>query len=175
MYYDKKHNRVLLRDGRSIVSLDQMTKYILVDDIPPNTFCLPSEDTELYQNKWGIDLSSDIEDVLPTPPDPSLSQDQYSDLLTRITASSRYTSSYDDRIEKEMKFFSSTNNLRFVYECMKVVDKFKQDGVVWGVGRGSCCASVVLYLIELHDIDPMMMDIPFSELSKENESVRWKD
>jgi hypothetical protein len=43
------------------------------------------------------------------------------------------------------------------------VDKFKESDTVWGVGRGSSCASLVLYLIGLHKVDPVRFNIPLTE------------
>lgn len=44
-----------------------------------------------------------------------------------------------------------------------IVDTFKQSGTVWGVGRGSSCASLVLFVIGLHKVDPIKYNIPMSE------------
>lgn len=44
-----------------------------------------------------------------------------------------------------------------------VISKFKETGTFWGVGRGSSCASLVLYLIGLHKVDPVKFSIPMEE------------
>jgi DNA polymerase III alpha subunit len=44
-----------------------------------------------------------------------------------------------------------------------VIDRFKETNQVWGVGRGSSCASLVLYLIDLHKVDPIKFGIPLTE------------
>ena len=48
-----------------------------------------------------------------------------------------------------------------------LIDKFRNDGIVWGVGRGSSCASYVLFLLFVNDVDPVRFGINFSEMSKE--------
>lgn len=73
---------------------------------------------------------------------------------------------YIQRVEKELRFFDQSNNIKFLFKLKDMIDKFKQDGVVWGVGRGSSCASLILYIMEVHDIDPVEFDIPFIELTK---------
>lgn len=44
-----------------------------------------------------------------------------------------------------------------------VVDVLRNEGKVWGVGRGSSCASLVLHLIGIHEVDPIKYGIPLSE------------
>ncbi len=44
-----------------------------------------------------------------------------------------------------------------------VIARFNETGTIWGVGRGSSCASLVLYLIGLHKVDPIKFGIPMSE------------
>jgi hypothetical protein len=45
----------------------------------------------------------------------------------------------------------------FVFETLEIHDVFH------GVGRGSACASLVLYLIGVHMVDPIEYDIPINE------------
>ena len=44
-----------------------------------------------------------------------------------------------------------------------VIDKFKEENVVWGVGRGSSCACLILFLMGVHLIDPVKYKIPMHE------------
>lgn len=44
-----------------------------------------------------------------------------------------------------------------------VVDTLKKNNQVWGVGRGSSCASLILFLIGLHKVDPVKFAIPMAE------------
>lgn len=48
-----------------------------------------------------------------------------------------------------------------------IVDTFKDNGVVWGSGRGSSCASYLLYLIELHDVDSVKYDLTIDEFLRD--------
>lgn len=48
-----------------------------------------------------------------------------------------------------------------------VVDRFRATNTVWGVGRGSSCASYLLFLLGLHCVDPIKYNIPFSEFFHE--------
>lgn len=44
-----------------------------------------------------------------------------------------------------------------------IVSEFRKNNIVWGVGRGSSCASYVLYLIGVHSVDPVKYHIDYSE------------
>lgn len=44
-----------------------------------------------------------------------------------------------------------------------MVNDWRDRGVVWGVGRGSSCASLVLFLVGLHRIDPVRWKVPMEE------------
>lgn len=44
-----------------------------------------------------------------------------------------------------------------------LIDTFRKNDVVWGVGRGSSCSSYILYLIGMHRVDPLKYDLDFSE------------
>ena len=72
----------------------------------------------------------------------------------------------EPRIIEEMNYFKSTNNLCFLSKIVDLIDKFRQEGVVWGVGRGSSCASLVMYLLCITDVNPLEYDISFVEFSK---------
>ena len=45
-------------------------------------------------------------------------------------------------------------------------DKFIQNNVIWGVGRGSSVASYLLYLLGIHLIDPLKYDLDIHEFLK---------
>ena len=44
-----------------------------------------------------------------------------------------------------------------------IVDTLKHENKVWGVGRGSSCASLTLFLIGLHQVDPIKFNIDMTE------------
>lgn len=176
MYIDDKRNRILLRSGESIVGIDEMARMILADKIPDKTYCVLSDDSRLYEEKWGGKIGKDVDDVIPSVlADKEDSKIHIDQLVSRITKANRYKEEYIDRLDEEFDFFIRTNNIRFVLKCAELIDKFKEEGVVWGVGRGSCCASLMLYVLEVHDINPITFDIPFSELSKEGNKMRWEE
>jgi DNA polymerase III alpha subunit len=44
-----------------------------------------------------------------------------------------------------------------------IIDKLRKSDTLWGVGRGSSCASLVLFLLGLHAVDPIKYNIPMEE------------
>jgi len=43
------------------------------------------------------------------------------------------------------------------------VNIFEENKVVWGTGRGSSCASYILYLIGIHQVDSVKYDLDLGE------------
>jgi DNA polymerase III alpha subunit len=71
-----------------------------------------------------------------------------------------------DRIERELREYDARGLLDILRVLIYTVDMFKQHKVVWGVGRGSSCASYVLYLLGVHSVDPIKYAIPLEEFFK---------
>jgi DNA polymerase III alpha subunit len=67
------------------------------------------------------------------------------------------------RVVDELDEIYRRGLVEFVKTVIFVIDTFKKDGVVWGVGRGSSCASFILFILGLHSVDCIRLDIPMSE------------
>lgn len=171
MYVDIKDNRILLTNGISLVNMDEyVSRYLREGAKPPDHIrVMDCEDSDKYFMVTGEDVGYDEESI----PDLETKEHKMIHIQLDIEKFPRYheiLGTYDDyvidRIDMEIEFFNRKNS-EFIYKLIDLIDKFKKDGVIWGVGRGSACASVLLYIIEVHDLDPIKFDIPFSELSKE--------
>lgn len=66
---------------------------------------------------------------------------------------------YVDRFQTELGLIRARNMGEFVACMFYMVDTFTRNNVVWGVGRGSCVESLVLFLIGVHQIDPVLHEI----------------
>lgn len=168
MIYDKKRNRILLRNGESVVSSEEYVRRTLKGDETDSLGVVPSDDATIYDFLYNENTTTEIEDI-DVYPDNEIEQEQVEYVISRVFDSPRWDDSMSERVEREMLFFDSTDNYGFLLRCINLIDRFKEDGVVWGVGRGSSCASLVMYLIEVNDINPLTFDIPFSEFSKVQE------
>lgn len=173
MYLDSRKNRVLLSNGISILDVDDYVEIMLTGgEVPPHMTIESSEDTKIYKMITGIDVGYDIDDYQePSPPKHThglidIDPDKYSRFDKMLDL---YGEPFIDRLADEIEFFERENS-ELIHKLMNLIDRFKEDGVVWGVGRGSACASMLMYIIEVHDIDPIRFKIPFNELTKESGS-----
>lgn len=73
------------------------------------------------------------------------------------------TEIYQNRLAEEISMMLERNMDQFLRALIFMVDRFVESGVVWGIGRGSCCASLVLFLIGVHMVDPVEYEIPITE------------
>lgn len=70
---------------------------------------------------------------------------------------------YGYRIYNEMAQIKAFEVEPLFRTLIYIVEKLKQEGKVWGVGRGSSCASLILHLIGVHEVDPVKYNIPLTE------------
>lgn len=176
-YYDSKLDRVLLRDGTSIVSPRRYAQMLIEGQDVSGIHVLDSFDADVYNFKYSTDISREIELVEVHPVQShDASEEMFNALVESILSSPRFKDSeeYQKRIEDELEFFVRTSNVVFLIECHRLISQMKENGDVWGVGRGSSCASLLLFILGVTDIDPVKYDIPFSELSKEIEASKWE-
>lgn len=174
MYFDSKRNRLLLRDGRSLVDSFEYARRIIEGEDLSGVFVVEDEASRKYDlvERTNVSVPFDGVDVHPTP-DHSNDIQHLHDVIEEIGRSPRFDGSDIQiaRIDHELEFFSSNGHIQFIWEMIQLIKQFKEDGVVWGVGRGSSCASLIMFILEVNDVNPLLYDIPFSELSKVQESV----
>lgn len=75
---------------------------------------------------------------------------------------------YTERLAQEIFMMSERDMYPFVQCLVWIIDEFRKNKVVWGVGRGSSCASLAMFLLDINRIDPVKYDIPITEFLKEN-------
>lgn len=73
------------------------------------------------------------------------------------------------RVKDEIREFERRDEIDILRVMKYVVDSFRKNNVVWGVGRGSSVSSFCLYLIGINKIDPLKYDIPYTEYFKDKE------
>ena len=74
---------------------------------------------------------------------------------------------YNQRVAAELNEIRLRGMELLVKTLIYVVDRLKETNTIWGVGRGSSCASLVLFLIDLHKVDPIKYNIPMEEFFHE--------
>lgn len=70
------------------------------------------------------------------------------------------------RISSELSAFKANGVSMIIPTLIYIIDVFKSSNIVWGVGRGSCTASYILYLIGLHDVDSIKYDLDIRDFIK---------
>ena len=73
---------------------------------------------------------------------------------------------YASRLMDELQEMNNRNMFPFIRCLVYVRDKFRENRVVWGVGRGSSCACLVMYLLDINKVDPVKYEIPMEEFFK---------
>lgn len=67
------------------------------------------------------------------------------------------------RVGKELLLYQERNLFNLLRQLKYMVDTWRKNNIVWGVGRGSSVASYVLYLIGVHRINSMYYDLDIEE------------
>ena len=71
-----------------------------------------------------------------------------------------------ERIEKELDLYNEYAMEIILKAIIYIIDVFKDNGVVWGTGRGSSCSSYILFLLGLHSVDSVKYDLDLNEFFK---------
>ena len=161
-------DRVLFLDGISLVPDDVAMKKIKeIGYIPKHFKVQQSRDSEEYDriNGTSVTYASCFEKIDPE----YITNTKLPELVDFLYKNKRDDTddiTHKSRLDTELYFFASHKKTEFLCNIKDFIDKLRADDVVWG-GRGSSCASYVLYLIGVHAINPIKFDINFSEFSKE--------
>lgn len=178
--FTKLNNRILLHNGVTVVPpsrisgglLKQLSsKYIRATKLTPelvefNSFAehpiKPFDvDSDLKFN-INTDLILPIEyialDVV------ALVTQLHGDYITTKENYQRYHSTF----KQELSWFQTHDKLSILKTVKFIVDRLKQHNIPWGLGRGSSVYSYILFLLELHSIDPIEHDLDYKEFLRDN-------
>lgn len=73
---------------------------------------------------------------------------------------------YTERLEYELFEMDKRGMFQFIRCVFYVVEELHKNNIVWGVGRGSSCASLVLFVLGINRVDPVKYNIPVGEFIK---------
>lgn len=93
--------------------------------------------------------------------------DEYKELdIARWVLDQCTTEAELQRVGEELMLYVERDLLSLLQLMKYLVDTFRKNKVVWGVGRGSSVASFVLYKIGVHKIDSLYYQLPIDEFLK---------
>jgi DNA polymerase III alpha subunit len=70
------------------------------------------------------------------------------------------------RVQLELEEFEQRDMLIVLKWLKYFVDTMRENNLIWGVGRGSSCASYCLFLIGIHKIDSIKYELDIKEFLK---------
>ena len=91
-------------------------------------------------------------------PDPYKNIDIKEYCLQRCT-----TNVQRDRVTCEIQLFEERQMIPVLRHLIWMVDHMRKHKILWGVGRGSCVSSFILYLIGINRIDPLKYNLDIKE------------
>jgi DNA polymerase III alpha subunit len=172
------NDRVLRFDGVSIVEPDQV-EALLRQGAVPSQLRVVYETPEIEAFNRHVSLAERLMEFEPEPlsfkfawqlPPEFLSLDVeehvsvvFGERLPALEYDSAQTEDAITRVALELQGFRE----RGLYDLLRVIiftlHRFRETNQVWGVGRGSSCASYILFLLGLHVVDPIKFEVPLEE------------
>jgi DNA polymerase III alpha subunit len=147
---------------------------MILKNVPLNKIFVTqmSDDIDKFNINSSIKMGvkDDLEDIylswsLPGPYK-YMDIDEY---LLNLTDNIEKDHLYEQRLKRladEIVLFKQYNLDDVLKVIVFIVDEMKKKNAVWGVGRGSSCSSYILYLIGLHDVDPVLYEIDIQDFLK---------
>jgi len=111
-----------------------------------------------YPPNYDIDVFHQTQQSLWHMPEEYLSLDIAQWLLDQCQTQEEL-----QRAGKELLLYQERNLFNLLRQLKYIVDTWRKNNIVWGVGRGSSVASYVLYLIGVHRINSMYYDLDIAE------------
>lgn len=90
--------------------------------------------------------------------------DEYKDLDIAQWVLDKCTTEVElQRVGKELLLYQERDLFPLLKQLKYVIDTWKSNNIVWGVGRGSSVSSYVLYLLGVHRINSIYYDLDIEE------------
>jgi hypothetical protein len=146
-----------------------LDKFLVKDDLSPPTY--NSSVDKLYAGfpllKYMPEINVPIEEFDQLQQRHWYMPQDYKDLdIAKWALDQCKTQSELQRVGQELLLFQERDAFNLLRYLKYMIDTFRANSVVWGLGRGSSVASYVLYLIGVHKIDSLYYDLPIEEFLK---------
>lgn len=171
------NDRILLENGQSVVEPSKAEE-LLAAGLKPNQLLVTELTDEIEQfNRFSVDKIRAFTHAPDTPKLEWVIPDQYKYLdveqhllglaKAKIKDSDPLCKQREARFIEELMIFEARGMFPLLRTLIFIVDRMKANHVVWGVGRGSSCSSYLLYLIGLHQVDPVKYDISIKDFTRD--------
>ena len=170
-------DRVLFFDGDTVITPDQVYEFAEQEAHARGGNLCVTESTQEIENfnslvesaaqiivkqdfreldlDWNIPedyLNIDLEQYLADKLGAEIDDMSYNDAVIRAY-----------RVKEELEVYESLDLLPVLRVIIYVINRLCSYKVVWGIGRGSCVASYVLYLIGVHDVDSVLYELDYTD------------
>lgn len=162
--------------GRVTINTEQAFEFLLQGGDLSEVFIEPDAECERYNRLCRE--NDKLAYLLSPPPEPTRSpEEEHAERaatwlipeairsidVREFLLSMCVTPEQSARVNEEMDLFEARGLIPVLRLMIHLVDRFREKGVVWGVGRGSSVASYCLYLIGINRIDPMRYGLEIGE------------
>jgi DNA polymerase III alpha subunit len=178
-YYTELQDRILWFDGTFSVEPQTVVDYIAYLDTGKMYVTEINEDVKKYNllvdNDKELTIKKQLEDFTERAKTWNIPKSvQNLDLKAFLLKIFDSTVEKNDllrevklhRLLREYEWFKQNNMENLIKTVIYVINTFIHHNVVWGIGRGSATSSYLLYLIGLHDVDPIKYNISEKDFMK---------
>ena len=169
------HDRIITDRGEVVFSYENLIQRVLSGKPISHLTTVPHPDVEKYAYRRGQEMSLWEDDGQVEGPDQQtfewITPEPYRSCDIEVMCLEAIESrslgrEYLDRFEREWSIVESRGMVDFLRCLVYVTDTMRKNKTVWGLGRGSSCASLVLFLLRVNKVDPVRYDIPMEEFYK---------
>jgi DNA polymerase III alpha subunit len=135
--------------------------------------CDPSDDVDRFNTAMEAQGFDKLQKYIPLDVDQKtfdgvcqsewFMPDEYKSINVRDYLSSKCPVDNLKRMAEELAAYEQRDMTNLLRYMIYLVDFMRENGIVWGVGRGSSVASYVLYLIGVHRINSIQYGLDWRE------------
>ncbi len=171
-------DRIITDRGETVAKFDLLIKKALSDEIFTDLPALYHEDIKFWNRKQPDDKITIWEDdgEFCGPDETTFEWNipkKYLKLDIEELAAEKFAEMgfdgntvYEDRLVWELGQMRKQEMYPFIRCLVYVIDEFRKHDILWGVGRGSSCSSLVMFILGINRVDPIKYNIDPKEFFK---------
>jgi len=156
----------------SRLNSDELKKLLMYGQNINNLPVIIDEDIKLYEQYKDelLDTNTEFnfsENYNDLTPDDWLIPDKYKtiDVLAWLLDKCHLDIEIN-RVKHEYNLYEQKNLIILLKFFIYLIDNFRKNNIVWGVGRGSSVSSYILYLIGVHRVDSLKYNLQIEDYLK---------